>query len=319
MPPLSKASDKQASWRVHEPQAAEIQRTIVVLGAARGGTSMIAGTLRVLGVPMGTNLNSSHENRAFRTALFGKNRLIDYYLLPVRFYTRYLPLLKNYNRTENVWGIKDPCLNPVLAWLAAYWRNPIYILVLRNPISTAESQSHHFKRPFTTLLARVLKQQQQLYQFAMSSKRPLLVISYEMALQYKTAVLDDLIAYCGLTVNSETYQAALAFMNDQKGYQWLVDAKANLLGFVEKVTPQEISGWGFNPQTTEPVTFALMYKKNEIARVQATGERPDVLNTPSFARLSCGFVFDVSHLTITSLNAIEVIEVNSSLPLQRIT
>jgi hypothetical protein len=312
-------TEKQACWRIHELDPVEAQRTFVVLGTVHGGTSMIAGLLRLLGIHMGTNLDSTHENRQFREALLGNRTLADHCRAPLHLYTTYRRLVRQYNEAQAIWGIKDPLLTFYLPLLARYWRNPMYILVLRNLAATAESQARHFQHPFAKRLTRVLISYQWLYRFAMASHRPLLIINYEAAMQNKEEVIRTLVDYCGVPVDTERYQAALAFMDQQKGYQWFMDDNtATLVGFIEGVANQQVYGWAFNPQTQQPVTLALLHQGVEIARTTAHRPRPDVLKNASFARLPCGFVFDVAPQSkALHLDAIQVIDVAGGGALRR--
>src|SRR5919109_2331896 len=141
------SAGEQACWCIREPDRAEAQRTFVVLVTVHGGTSMIAGLLRLLGIYMGANLDSTHENKEFRDALLGDRTRLDRCLAPLRIFTSYRPLVARYNREHAVWGIKDPLLTFYLPLLAGYWRNPAYILVLRNLVAAAASQARHFQRP----------------------------------------------------------------------------------------------------------------------------------------------------------------------------
>lgn len=310
---------QQACWYIGKPNPKEHQRTVVVLGAARGGTSMIAGVLRLLGVNMGSGLNSSHENRLFRTALFGNKTFFDYCLVPVRLFTRYYQLIRQFDEEGPIWGIKDPYLNPYLFLLARFWRNPVYILVLRHPIVTAQSHAKHFKRPFFQSLSRVIRVYQDIYRFALASGRPLLVINYEAALQNKEAVIKALANYCSVEPDPLQKQIAFAFMDKEKGYQWLMDEKAPLVGFIETISVKKITGWAFNPQSQDPITVVLLHKGIEIDRTVAQLARPDVLASPSFARLQCGFSFTISQYgTPLAIGQIEVVDAASNLSLMRI-
>jgi hypothetical protein len=312
-------SGEQACWCIREPDAAESQRTFVVLGTVHGGTSMVAGVLRLLGVHMGSGLDSTHENKEFRDALLGNRTLLDRCLAPLRLFTAYGPLVARYNREHAVWGVKDPLLTFYLPLLARYWRNPAYILVLRDLVATAASQARHFQRPFEKRLAKVLASYRWLYRFSIRSKRPLLVIDYEAAVQNREEVVRALADYCGIPPDEERYQAALAFMDQRRGYQWLLDGNAaNLVGFVERVAAQRVSGWAFDPRTEHPVTLALLLEGVEIARTTAHHPRPDVRENPSFARLSCGFVFDVAQDKPLRLDAIQVVDVASGSALRRV-
>jgi len=42
------------------------KKTVVVLGSPSGGTSMISGILRIIGVYMGSDLGHQHEDKTFK-------------------------------------------------------------------------------------------------------------------------------------------------------------------------------------------------------------------------------------------------------------
>lgn len=245
--------------------------------------------------------------------------MFDHCLVPLRFCTTYRRLVQQRNKERAVWGIKDPLLTFYLPLLARSWRNPTYILVIRDLVTTAESQARHFQQPFAKRLSRVLSSYRWLARFAIASHRPLLIINYEAAMRDKEGVVQALADYCGVPVNTESCQAALAFMDKERGYQWVEDDNtATLVGFIETVASEQVSGWAFSPQTEQPVTLALLHQGVEIARTTAHHPRPDVLKNASFARLPCGFVFDVAPQSkALRLDAIQVVDVASGSKLRR--
>jgi hypothetical protein len=57
---------KKSGCRILRPGNLEPEKTLVVLGSPRGGTSMLAGLLRELGVHMGDRIDRhNHEDQAF--------------------------------------------------------------------------------------------------------------------------------------------------------------------------------------------------------------------------------------------------------------
>ena len=93
------------------------ERTIIVLGVPRSGTSMMAGILRCLGVMMGENIKpDKHEDLDF---LFKDNmHRIKTTALRNQLYTQ--------------WGWKDPWIGSYLHFLLPYLCNPVYVRITRN-------------------------------------------------------------------------------------------------------------------------------------------------------------------------------------------
>lgn len=177
----------------------------------------------------------------------------------------------------------------------------------------------HFQRPFSSQFSKALAIYSRLYRFAQGSGRPFLIISYDEAIDDRERVVSSLINLCGLVVTDKDIQAALAFMDREKGYQWLLDDATAVVGIVEQVDLHQVGGWCFSPRSDAPVTLALLQNGNEIARTTADKPRIDVAENPSFARLYCGFAFDfpAQNLRVES-GKLQVVEVGSGCVLRRL-
>lgn len=116
------------------------RRTYVVLGVPRGGTSMMAGLLKVLGVFMGKDDGPQHEDPAFReeTSIRDKKEAI-----------------LEYNGKYEKWGWKLPNSIYYYANIQKHLINPVFITVYRNPMTVALSSSRHDGRPMDLSLVEV--------------------------------------------------------------------------------------------------------------------------------------------------------------------
>ena len=77
---------------LNPPRRIPVRRTLVVLGVERGGTSMVAGVLRALGVPMGDRAGLNHEDPAFLKDDPDKLRRA----------------IRTRNKQHDMWGFKVP-------------------------------------------------------------------------------------------------------------------------------------------------------------------------------------------------------------------
>ena len=103
--------------------------TYVVLGIFRGGTSAVAGTLRILGVDMGyVHGRTDHEDPM----------LIDEFDLDV--WRKYIQAR---NSNEQTYGFKQPNTVRFFDEIEPYLKNPRYVLVYRNPEDIANSEHKH--------------------------------------------------------------------------------------------------------------------------------------------------------------------------------
>src|SRR5215469_5858876 len=118
---------------VLRPTNSDPKKTVVVLGAPRGGTSMVAAALRKLGVAMGENLGHQHEDRSFRAEV------------PLE---EMIATVKKRNETHDLWGWKLPNNIYYLEQLFPHLRNPHFVAIFRNPYSISRSSAERDRRAY---------------------------------------------------------------------------------------------------------------------------------------------------------------------------
>lgn len=140
-------------------------RTVVVLGLARSGTSVVTGILRILGVDMGpalednSNPRGSNEDIDFARLhkeifdLTGAAR--DYWSPPSREEIRGIgakvdpavrELIAKKSRGNALWGWKHPRTVLACELFLPYLVNPHFVFVCRNVFGTASSAVEHTRR-----------------------------------------------------------------------------------------------------------------------------------------------------------------------------
>ncbi|MFH1632350.1 MAG: sulfotransferase [bacterium] len=140
------------------------QKTVIVLGMARSGTSMTAGILHMMGVNMGSDIHcggwnprGDFEDLEFRNLNF---RIFD--SLGAHFYqnpptitdiiqTKHLfenevrQLVKGKSSIDRPWGWKDPLTCMTIEIILPHLTNPYFVCVSRNPEGIATSLQRHAK------------------------------------------------------------------------------------------------------------------------------------------------------------------------------
>ncbi|MFD2174128.1 hypothetical protein [Rhodobacter lacus] len=119
------------------------KETLVVCGAARGATSVVAYLLYEMGYFIGKDLGPrNYEDRAFA-------RVIP----PRRFLGRTLArsaaftdLVAARNRDHARWGFKAPLACEHISELSTVLRNPVFVICVRNPLGVARSVLTREKR-----------------------------------------------------------------------------------------------------------------------------------------------------------------------------
>lgn len=142
------------------------QKTLIVIGVVRGGTSMVSGLLRGMGVFMGDDLDNNHEDPIFVSR---KRPLIR-------------ETIEHRNKNHGIWGWKYP---EAAYYLDDIWqeiRNPYLICVQRDAAANASAQVRwHNKKPLKAMSDVLLDSQRNL---SLISRKdcPRLVVSYEKAI-----------------------------------------------------------------------------------------------------------------------------------------
>mgnify|MGYP000084725501 CR=1 FL=1 len=152
------------------------------------GTSVVAGTLRHLGVFMGNTFkdSSTHEDVLFATEFFSP-RLVAY--------------VNQRNKDHTVWGFKWPLMRHWFSSVEPYLKDPQYIYCHREgALKYSES---------------IQEARQQEIAFWQEQNKEQLTIDFDMSQETRIQLLVD---YLQLTPTQEQLDAALEFYNKERGY-----------------------------------------------------------------------------------------------------
>lgn len=150
---------------------AQGKKTVVVLGAARSGTSVTAGILKALGVDIASTGDSTRANPKGSFEDKGFQRLDNeifravgqeksYWDPPTRgeimaqrvhVAPRIQSLVSEKSRDKSIWGWKNPKAILTVELFLPYLFNPYLVTVFRNPLHTAESSVAHKRGKITFL------------------------------------------------------------------------------------------------------------------------------------------------------------------------
>ncbi len=123
------------------------ERTFVVLGCPRGGTSLLAGMLNVAGVHMGAYRTCQYEDPEFK--------------IPIKHaktaYERLQPVIEHKNRRYKYWGWKVPNNIYYIEQIQPLLINPYYLFIYRDPYRIARSSAAWDKRDWAVEGKRLLQ------------------------------------------------------------------------------------------------------------------------------------------------------------------
>ena len=166
---------------------------IVVAGPIHSGTSIVAGTLRHLGVFMGNTFRDkgTHEDVLFATREY-KAELIAY--------------VQQRNKDHKVWGFKWPIMREWFNAIEPFLREPKYIYCHRELIPKMEKYGLD---NFVESLAEAS------YWAAKLIGKDVLVIGFDMPQEER---INAIVTHLGLTPTQEQLDSALSFYNKERGY-----------------------------------------------------------------------------------------------------
>lgn len=179
-------------WLTRGSFPEERQRTIIMTGVARSGTSFIGSVFGNLGVPMArseTDVVSGHwENLALREALVERR------------YDDLQRMIGEFNSQYDVWAWKAPAIRNDLKAILKYVRNPCFVFVFKEPLSVAmrkiernhqEDFVKHFRRMFQAYSAMV--------EFAQETDRPCMLVSFDRSAKNTEDTVRNFARYAGVS------------------------------------------------------------------------------------------------------------------------
>jgi hypothetical protein len=182
------------------------ERTYCIIGQGRGGTSMTAKLVDILGVPLTKTTEVLTEDVEFRKAVFSSN--IDEIKVQLE--------KRNIN---SVWAWKIPQCGANLANWYKLIRNPFWIYIIRDHLASALTE---VRLNVVTNALEGLKikndHEQLFYEFISKvnkEKIPVLLISYERVRLHKGEFLMNLIKFLGTKPSVEAIAQAVDFIEEE--------------------------------------------------------------------------------------------------------
>lgn len=213
-----------------EPDAGE--RTVIVLGVARSGTSMLANILVQLGLFMGERRDGIVFEDVDLAEAFEQGNM-----------DQARSIIEHRNTAHGSWGWKRPEAFKYIAPYLKEFRNPCLIVTirdilaigLRNVISTGLEPEVALKDAQARYAA--------LLHFLDQVAIPTLLVSYEKALLNAPDVIERVAGFAGVTPSSLTLRAALESVELDRP-EYLQGARVRkFLGHVGQVRNGKLFGW----------------------------------------------------------------------------
>jgi|AntRauTorcE11897_2_1112592.scaffolds.fasta_scaffold01629_9 hypothetical protein len=194
----------------------QTQKTFIVLGNPRGGTSLVAGTLIGLGVYMGQYPSNQYECKDFK-ALWQARQV----------QTNGNYLIRDRNEDYKYWGWKLPNTIYFIKSIFRKLHNPHFIAMYRDPVENAASSIKHEGQDYDQKIERITQlmknhrsRVEDLHQFFESKGFPVLSLQLDECHNDLEEYLKKMENFCDLPQKVEPNYNLLTekFLNPQGGY-----------------------------------------------------------------------------------------------------
>ena len=169
------------------------EKTIVVMGLARSGTSMMATILKTLGVFIGDSLTKgSLEDKEISNLMEASSD--DETLKKI---------ISQRNKSHKIWGWKRPGAFKKIAKYENLLRNPFYIFMTRDLAAISLRRSIAVNTKINDNLFQAQKQYLSYINFISSTALPSLIIPNEIANSDKDFFIESIVEFLGLDCNKK--------------------------------------------------------------------------------------------------------------------
>jgi hypothetical protein len=270
------------------------EKTLLVTGLARSGTSMLAALLQAAGVWLGDHVYEPINEDAEITQI-----------LQARDFTRLDELIERQNASTPIWGFKMPDLHLFLQHDELQrFRNPHLIAIFRDPVAVAARNALSEQYDGEQAMIEATSAMYSLAQFVRASRVPYLLLSYEKALVFPRAFIDNIVDFCGVTLDEAQRTELLQHVQPNRS-QYVTTSKRAFEGHLEGVENGKLIGWARHIGTMAPVLLDLLIDDKLAATFRAAEFRDDLL-AAGMGNGNHAFALDLADYRLNDASTIRV-------------
>lgn len=261
---------------INDSSPCPTQNTLIVIGVARGGTSMMAGILWNLKVEMHAARPPIYEDLPISRALEKDS--------PAEIES----IIEQYNRSDQ-WAWKRPLAIEYLASIEQQLRNPRFIFVFRDVFAIANRNAISMDSETLPLMNKALQQYSRAVDFLSKTSSPCLICSSEKVLRYPQEIIRSVAQFSGLTPDAQTIENAVRSINPQSE-AYLKSSRLNRShGQIGSIQNNTIRGWATRWFKDEPAEVEIYIDDVLYTTVRADQFRPHLAAKNQTRAGYCGF------------------------------
>ncbi|OGA45796.1 MAG: hypothetical protein A3G24_13550 [Betaproteobacteria bacterium RIFCSPLOWO2_12_FULL_62_13] len=265
---------------LNKPVPSAPEKTVVVLGAARGGTTMVAAVLQALGVFMGEKLGPVLEDVGLSEAVEARNT------------ARLKEMVAQRNAAHPLWGWKRPAAIEYADVWQDCFRNPHIIAVFRDPFAIANRNRISMLSDVFQNMERSVQHLGMLVDLLRRQRGPVLLCSYEKALCFPEIFVRAVDDFLGLNA-AERWADAVRRIDPAPERYLETSRITHSKGYLGVVNERTCSGWAFYPKLPGRVAKVQIFVNDRLVHVAEAREmRPGVKEKGLHPTGLCGFRFE---------------------------
>jgi len=241
---------------VGEPNYVQ-SNAILVVGTARGGTSLVAGVLAKLGVFMGEKATAPTFEDVLLSTQFEQNTIEAY------------PTVQRYMTDHKRWAWKRPSVINRLEDAHILLHAPRYIFIFRDPQSIARRNNISMLSEIIPALDRALDDYKSAIHFM--AKMPIfaMISSYDKAVLNPENFISEIIKFCDIDPTPSQIADAKNFITRDPPNYLDQSRITKASGKLESVGDGRVSGWARMAYTKKPAQVEIMLNDKILGKVTA--------------------------------------------------
>lgn len=257
---------------VFKQSSKDAKGPVVVLGPARGGTSMVAGALWHLGYFLGTQACPP---------VFESNEISTIFLEGTA--AEIKGVVEELNHSYERWAWKRPSEFSMLQELFDVIQPIALLYVFRDPLATAVrrtlsqeipdiTSNEAFEENLSNVINDFIHMREAFKQFDIPSG----LISYEAALQDPAEFIQLLIDFLKIDCTDVQERSAVTFIQPSPHEYLILTRMSGSKGFLDEADTRVASGWAIGPAGSSPVSVDIYINDELFVTVPTNQPRSDL-------------------------------------------
>ena len=256
-------------------------RNVVVVGCARGGTSIVGGILYHLGLPMPGAKDPVYEDLSLSLAVESQNE------------AQMRKIIADYDQRFGDWGWKRPSAIDHLDLVDRTLTNPVYIFIFRDVFSIANRNRISMAVDVTASMERALNEYSKATGFIANNDIECLMCSAEKIKQYPEVFVKAVAEFLGRDVSEAQLEAATNFVQPEPEHYIEASRINRGEGQIGGIRNGVLFGWAAWAYRQEMVSVEIYLNDESLGFVDATEYRDHSKNSKNRMNGYCGYSFDL--------------------------